>query len=234
MSEPEKQTVLIVDDDPELLQLLQTELRQEFHVLSASSGEEGLVTTLLHKPDILISDINMPDLNGWELCYILRHIPSVRTIPIVFLSNRSELPDRIKSLRLGADDFIAKPFSMEQVIGRLRAILGRMKNRQQLVAGHSVELEINSLLIDLLEYLRATRRSGVIEFSRIDQSGHVTLHKGILTEAQFEETRGKTALRRMLQVDSGEISFREKNTENGKPLIPDWTGFIASFLPPES
>ena len=234
MSEPEKQTVLIVDDDPELLQLLQTELSQEFHVLSASSGEEGLVNMLLHKPDILISDINMPDLNGWELCYILRHIPSVRATPIVFLTSRSELPDRIKSLRLGADDFIAKPFTMDRLVSRLRAILGRMKSRRQVVSGLSVELEINSLLIDLLEYLRATRRSGIIEFSRIDQSGQMTLHNGILTEVQFEETHGVKALRRMLRVDSGEISFREKNTEDRKPLVSDWTGFIASFLPPES
>lgn len=233
MSEPEKQTVLIVDDDLELRQLLETELGQEFQVLTARTGEEGLLNALLYKPDILISDINMPDLNGWELCYLLRQIPSTRATPIVFLSSRSELPDRIKSFRLGADDFIAKPFSMERVMSRLRAILERVKSRQQIVAGLPVELELNTLLIDLLEYLRATRRSGVIEFSQIDQSGHITLYLGILIEAHFEESHGEPALRRMLQVGSGEISFKERKTESAKPMIADWTSFIASFLPPE-
>jgi DNA-binding response OmpR family regulator len=233
MSESKKQTVLLVDDDPELLELLQTELSSEFHVLTAQSGEQGLVKALLHKPDIVISDINMPDLNGWELCYLMRQIPSTRATPFVFLSSRSQLPDRIKSFRLGADDFIAKPFSLESVASRIRGVLGRVRTRQQVVSGMPLDFEVNALMIDLLEYLRAMRRSGVIEFSRIDQNGHITLHKGILTEAQFEEMHGEPALRSMLQIGAGEISFKERETQEEKPLIADWTGFIASFLPPE-
>ena len=229
----QKPIVLIVDDDSELLDLFQTEMGQEFQVITARNGEEGLVATLVHRPEILISDINMPELNGWELCYLLRQIPSTRGIPIIFLSSRTGLPARIKSLRLGADDFIAKPFSMERVVNRIRTILVRMRNRQQVLAGTAHAGEINTLMIDLLEYLRATRRSGVIEFSRIDQNGHLTLHGGKIIDATFEEYAGEAALRRMLQVGSGEITFKEKKTGTGEAIIRDWTGFIGSFLPPQ-
>lgn len=231
MTQPIRQTLLIVDDDPELLELFQTELGSEFDLLTSRSGEEGLVNALLHKPDIIISDINMPDVNGWELCYLLRQIPSTRATPFVFLSSRSQLPDRIKGFRLGADDFIAKPFSLETIVGRIRTVMSRVKNRRQVVSGVPIGFKVNTLMIDLLEYLRAMRRSGVIEFTRVDQLGRVTLHNGILTEAQFEESHGEFALRRMLQTESGEISFKEKPTDQLPPLIPDWTSFVASFLP---
>lgn len=232
--EQEKQTVLVVDDELELLKLFRTELEPEFQILTAQDGEEGLVATLLHKPDIIISDINMPELNGWELCYLLRQIPSSRPIPIVFLSSRSDLPDRIKSLRMGADDFIAKPFSMENLVKRVRIVLGRVKNRQRITAGTpTAAAELNTLLIDLMEYLRATRRSGNIDYVHDRKSGQIQLAGGNVVGATFEGTQGEAAVRKMLQQGAGEITFREKAMEGGKPIIRDWTSFVASFLPPE-
>jgi len=70
-----KQKLLVVDDDAGILNLLQTELANEFEVLKAESGEQGLLLSLQHKPDLIISDIKMPELNGWEFCYLLRQIP---------------------------------------------------------------------------------------------------------------------------------------------------------------
>ena len=232
--EQEKQTILIVDDEPELLKLFRTELEPEFQILTAQDGEEGLVATLLHKPDIIICDINMPELNGWELCYLLRLIPSAKPIPIVFLSSRSELPDRVKSMRLGADDFIAKPFSMENLVKRVRTVLGRVKNRQRIASGNTASVaEMNTLLIDLMEYLRATRRSGVIDYSHERKCGQIRLSGGIIVGASYDDANGEVAVRGMLQQDAGEITFREKATEAGKAIIRDWTSFVASFLPPE-
>jgi CheY-like chemotaxis protein len=232
--EPGKQTILIVDDELELLKLFRTELEPDFQILTAQDGEEGLVATLLHKPDIIILDINMPELNGWELCYLLRQIPSARPIPIIFLSSRSDLPDRIKSMRMGADDFIAKPFSMENLVKRVRIVLGRVKNRQRLASGSTASVaEMNTLLIDLMEYLRATRRSGVISYSHDRKSGQIQLSGGHVIGATYEDSQGEPAVRQMLLQDAGEITFREKPTESGKPIIRDWTSFVASFLPAE-
>ena len=229
-----KSLILIVDDDMDLLMLLTAEFETEYQVLTGQTGEEGLIMAMLHKPAIVISDINMPELNGWEFCYLMRQIPTTRAIPFVFLSSRSELPDKIKGLRLGADDFISKPFSLEDVSHRIRVVLGRVKNRQRVMEGLApYEMELNTLLIDLLEYLRATRRSGVVEFSHGHQKGCISLFTGNVVDVELEDTHGEEALRTMLQLGSGEILFKEKQIDRGTPVIADWTSFIASFLPPE-
>jgi len=135
-------------------------------------------------------------------------------------------------LRLGADDFISKPFTMEVLLTRIRIIFERVRRRQLAIKSKSVfEDRINTLLIDLLEYLRATRRSGIIEFLRMGQHGAITIFEGQIIDAEFEELKEKDAIRTMIQLESGEVAFREKETLRGDPLIKDWVAFLASFLP---
>lgn len=227
-----KQKILVVDDDTGILNLLQTELAADYEVLKAENGEQGLLLSLQHKPDLIISDIKMPELNGWEFCYLLRQIPSTKTIPFVFLSSKSDLPDRIHSLRLGADDFIAKPFTMEVLLNRIRIIFERVRRRQMAIGSKFIfEDRVNTLMIDLLEYLRAMRRSGIVEFLHLGQRGAILLNDGQLIEAEFEELSGKEAVRTMIQLEKGEVGFKEKATLNGTPIIKDWVAFLATFLP---
>jgi response regulator RpfG family c-di-GMP phosphodiesterase len=227
-----KQKILVVDDDPGILKLLQTELGTEFDVLSAENGEQGLLLSLQHKPDLIISDIKMPELNGWEFCYLLRQIPSTKTIPFVFLSSKSDLPDRIHSLRLGADDFIAKPFTMEVLLTRIRIIFERVRRRQIAIESKFLsEDRVNTLMIDLLEYLRAMRRSGIIEFVHLGQRGAIILNDGQMIDAEFEELKGEEAIRAMIQLEKGEVGFKEKGTLSGIPIVKDWVAFLATFLP---
>jgi CheY-like chemotaxis protein len=226
-----KQKILVVDDDPAMVRLLQTELSSEFEVLTAENGEKGLLMSMQHTPRLIISDINMPELNGWEFCYLTRQIPSTKTIPFVFLSSRKQLPDRIQSLRLGADDFIAKPFSMELLISRIRIVFERVRRRQMAVDSKAAfDDRINTLMIDLLEYLRANKRSGIVAFNRLGQQGSITLFDGQIIDADFEEQKGENAIRMMISLESGEVAFKERKTLKGAPLIPDWPGFLGSFL----
>ena len=227
-----KQKILIVDDEPGILNLLQTELANEFEVLKAENGEQGILLSLQHKPDLIISDIKMPELNGWEFCYLLRQIPSTKTTPFVFLSSKADLPDRVHSLRLGADDFIAKPFTMEVLLTRIRIIFERVRRRQIAIESKSLfEDRLNTLMIDLLEYLRAVQRSGIVEFLHLGQRGAITLNNGQMIDAEFEQLKGKEAVRAMIQLEKGEVGFREKETLIGTPIIKDWVSFLATFLP---
>ncbi len=227
-----KEKILIVDDDPAMLNLLHTELSSEYEVLRAENGEKGLLLSMQHTPRLIISDINMPELNGWEFCYLTRQIPSTKTIPFVFLSSRSELPDRVQSLRLGADDFIAKPFSMEVLLTRIRIVFERVRRRQIAIESKAAfDDQINTLMIDLLEYLRANKRSGIVEFNRMGQHGTITVFEGQIIDADFEEKKGESALRMMISLESGEVAFKERKTIKGVPLIKDWPGFLVSFLP---
>jgi DNA-binding response OmpR family regulator len=226
-----KKKILVVDDDPAMLNLLQTELSPEFEVLTAENGEKGLLLSMQGSPQLIISDINMPELNGWEFCYLTRQIPSTKTIPFVFLSSRTELPDRIQSLRLGADDFIAKPFSMETLLNRIRIVFERVRRREKAIASKTAfDDQINTLMIDLLEYLRANKRSGIVEFHRLGQQGMISLSEGQIIEANFEEQKGKNAIRAMILLKSGEVAFKERKMLKGVPLIKDWPAFLTSFL----
>ena len=235
MSEQAAQTVLIVDDDSEILELFRSEWGKQYNLLQAHNGEEGLMMALLHKPDLIISDINMPQLNGWDFCYLLRQIPSTKAIPFLFLTCRTDLPDRVKSLSVGADDFVTKPFFLEEINKRIKALAGRMRNRKKLVEGLSVfEIELNTLLLDLLDFLRVTHRSGIVEFSRMGQDGFLVLSNGNILEAEFDDVTGEQALRMMLQNGAGEVSFKEQHTPKQGTSIVDWNMFVASLFPPES
>src|SRR5512145_3182993 len=106
-----KRTILLVDDDVTLRELLADALEREgFTILRAGNGEQGVAAALAGKPDLVISDIVMPEMNGWELCQTLRTLPSTRTVPFLFLSSLNKAPDKLKALRLGADDYLTKQF----------------------------------------------------------------------------------------------------------------------------
>lgn len=119
-------TVLIIDDEPDLIRLLDYNLtRADFLVLSARDGESGIALARKHTPDVIILDVMMPGLDGWEVCKRLRADPATAAIPILFLSARAEEADRVLGLELGGDDYVTKPFSVREIIARLKALLRR-------------------------------------------------------------------------------------------------------------
>jgi len=116
-----KGRILIIDDDPNLVRVLQLSLEKEgYEVVSATDGAEGLQQAYKTQPDLVISDITMPKMDGWEVCRRLREISDV---PIIMLTARVGERDTIKSLELGADDYITKPFSIGELMARVKAHL---------------------------------------------------------------------------------------------------------------
>ncbi|MEU7218994.1 response regulator transcription factor [Nocardia iowensis] len=116
--------VLVVDDEPMILELLRTSLRyQGFEVATALSGNEGLDMTRRFRPDVLIVDVMMPGMDGFGLLRRLR--AGGFDAPVLFLTARDQVEAKLTGLSLGADDYVTKPFSLEEVIARLRVILRR-------------------------------------------------------------------------------------------------------------
>ena len=133
---PERQPkVLVVDDEASIRALLSATLRLTgFEVRVASGGNEALAAAAEYAPDLVVLDVMMPDLNGFEVAQRLR--TSGRPVPVLFLTARDSVEDRISGLTVGADDYVAKPFSLEEVVLRIRAILRRsLGEQQQLVDG---------------------------------------------------------------------------------------------------
>ena len=116
-------TVLVVEDEPNLLTALKYTLEQEgYDTLTATNGDSGLNIARVREPDLVILDVMLPRLDGFEVCRILR---SESTVPILMLTARGEEADRVVGLELGADDYVTKPFSMRELLARVRNMLRR-------------------------------------------------------------------------------------------------------------
>jgi len=121
-----KPTILVVEDEIPLLTLLRYNLeKQGFRVEEAADGQEALVRVAEGKPDLVLLDWMLPALSGLEVCRQLRRRPATRDLPIIMVTARTEDQDAVRALDIGADDYIAKPFGMEGLLARIRALLRR-------------------------------------------------------------------------------------------------------------
>lgn len=125
MSQP---TVLVVEDEPAQLEVLIYNLEAEgFHVISADNGEDALLLVAENTPDLIILDWMMPQISGIEVCRRLKLRSEARSIPVIMLSARSEEIDRVRGLEIGADDYVTKPYSIVELMARVRAHLRRTR-----------------------------------------------------------------------------------------------------------
>lgn len=123
-----REKILVVDDDEKIISMLRRSLAFEgYSVLTAGNGQEGLQTMLREEPDLLILDVMMPQIDGWEVCCRVRESGS--GVPILMLTARDEVADRVKGLDLGADDYLVKPFALEELLARVRSLLRRRPDR---------------------------------------------------------------------------------------------------------
>lgn len=125
--------ILVVDDDPRIVDVVKAALEGEgYSVLVASDGREGLDSIRAERPDLVISDVMMPDVDGFELAEQLRADPLIGDIPLIILSAKGEEEDFVKGLELGADDYVAKPFRMKELMARVSANLRRKNGLRQM------------------------------------------------------------------------------------------------------
>jgi two-component system phosphate regulon response regulator PhoB len=118
--------ILIVDDERDLLSLVDFNLRQAgFETLLASSGEQALAQVRRRVPDLVLLDVMLPDVSGTEICRQLKADPRTKHVPVVMLTARGEEVDRVVGFELGADDYVTKPFSVRELVLRVRAVLRR-------------------------------------------------------------------------------------------------------------
>jgi two-component system alkaline phosphatase synthesis response regulator PhoP len=118
--------VLVVEDEPDVAELIRYNLVKEgWDVLTASSGAEALKRVRESRPDVVLLDIMVPQLNGWEVCRRLKEDPETRAIPVIMVTGRVEEGDKVLGFELGADDYVTKPFSPRELSARIRAVARR-------------------------------------------------------------------------------------------------------------
>lgn len=119
-------TVLVVDDDATMQLALTRRLQdQGFDVVNATSGEEALELFTTKVADVVVSDVMMPGMNGFEFCHLLRSKPEGEMVPFIFLSSLGELTNRVQGHLLGADDYLVKPFSAQELIAKVKGAIAR-------------------------------------------------------------------------------------------------------------
>ncbi|MFA5276335.1 MAG: response regulator, partial [Candidatus Omnitrophota bacterium] len=125
-----KRKILVVDDEKELVKLVTFNLSiAGYNVLSAKNGIEALEISEQENPDLIILDIMLPRIDGWEVCRRLRQNPHTTHIPIIILSALSEVNDKLKGFDLGIDDYVTKPFSPRELVVRVKRVLARSENK---------------------------------------------------------------------------------------------------------
>jgi len=123
-------TVIVVDDEEPILELLRFNLEKEgYRVLLAKDGQEALDCVEKEQPDLMILDLMLPGMDGLEVCRRIRLIPKYQQLPIIMLSAKGEVLDKVLGLELGADDYMTKPFSPRELLARIKARLRRVVSR---------------------------------------------------------------------------------------------------------
>ena len=130
MSNLASKKVLIIEDERDILQLIKLYLEKEgFRTVAATTGAEGLRQVKHEKPDLVILDLMLPEMNGLEVCKRLRSAPETTMLPIIMLTAKADELDTIIGLELGADDYVAKPFSPKTLVARIKALFRRLERK---------------------------------------------------------------------------------------------------------
>jgi two-component system alkaline phosphatase synthesis response regulator PhoP len=148
-----KTRILLIEDDPALRKLLKEALPESIFVIDiAETGREGLDTIVKRKPDLILLDWNLPDLNGFEVCKYIKQNKDCAHIPVIMVTAYSELNRKVSALDVGADDYITKPFEIEELIARVKAVLRRRSGGAPeetiIKAGISINLTTYSVDVD--------------------------------------------------------------------------------------
>jgi two-component system KDP operon response regulator KdpE len=208
------ESILVIDDDPTLLELLSAHLETTgYRSLTASDGPGGLRLAIAENPDLIVLDVMMPGMDGWEVCERLREKSA---FPIIMLTAKDEEIDKLRGFRLGVDDYVTKPFSFAELVARVGAVLGRARRAAQ--STHTVssgELRIN------FDEHRVTVASRAVELTPTEYrllevlASHANRTLGVdalLAEVWGPQYAGEIehvkhyiwALRRKIEVDPGD------------------------------
>ncbi len=179
--------ILVIDDEPQILRAMRTILTEkQFRVTAASRGEEGLSMAAAGEPDIIILDLGLPDMDGVEVCRRLREWTQA---PIIILSVRDSERDKVAALDQGADDYLTKPFGIEELLARVRVALRHAAGRKSVQGLHSKLIKAGPITIDLSWHIvkygdKEIRLTGT-EYKLLAylaaNHGRVLTHQSILT-----------------------------------------------------
>ena len=206
--------ILIVDDNPQVLRLLNiflSKAEEGYEIIQAENGEVALQLANEEKPNLIISDVMMPKMDGIELCWMIRENSEIPLVPFIFLTSFKDRETAVRGLRAGADDYLTKPVDKKKLITSVKDLLERKKSLDSLDEktekhkGFSGDLEDLSV-VEVVQLLNLNKKSGVL---KIDNGGKsfVYINKGNLWAVRKGDKFGEEALYEIVAQKKGVFQF---------------------------
>ena len=204
--------VLVVDDDPTYRERAAQAMRESgFEVITAANGFEGLSAALKHQPTVILSDVTMPGMDGWQLLRMVRARPTLRRTPVLFLTDLQSDEQRTRGYALGVDDYVAKPFTAVELIARVERVIERAQLADEGTAngmrGDLAKMPISSLLA----FAEMERRTAVVQLARDGEKATLHLREGAVVridlDAASDELEGLERFFYILEWERGRFEL---------------------------
>ena len=206
--------ILIVDDNPNVLKLLNISLSKAaagYEIVEAENGEVAFEVANKELPDLIISDIMMPQMDGIELCWMIRENSKVPLVPFIFLTSFDDSEMEIRGFRAGADEYLNKPIDRKELLERVEELLDRtqklktIEDKTEVKKAFAGELKDLSI-VELVQMLNLNKKSGVLIIEG-NGRGEIYLKDGHLVGAKTDDKEGEEAVYEMVTYDKGTFNF---------------------------
>lgn len=212
----EAATILVIDDNEQFRKEASAVMKAAGHrVIEANNGVEGLGRALQAMPDLILTDVQMPTMDGWQLLRIIRARPSLANTPVIFVTTLSSDEERLFGYRLGVDDYIAKPYSAEELTARVTRVLQRVRHSLRGAGGEeALHGDIAHVpLTSLLGFLEMEKRTGLVLLMRSQEMATLYLRNGQLVKIELSSEKRSLSPRAridyVLDWSSGQFEFTE-------------------------
>jgi DNA-binding response OmpR family regulator len=222
--------VLVVDDDPSYREGAARAMREAgFEVLTAANGFEGLSAALKHQPSVILSDVTMPGMDGWQLLRMVRARPTLRRIPVLFLTELSNDEQRLRGYELGVDDYVAKPFTAAELTARVERVIERAQVADEGVST-GMRGDLSKVpLTSLLAFAEMERRSAVVQLLRSGERATLHLRDGAVMridlDSEHAALKGLARFFYVLDWDAGRFELTSAEVE-----VQDELGLPTTFV----
>lgn len=205
-------SILLVDDDKNILKLLDISLTKAgYDVISSDNAEAAIELANEKKPDLIISDINMPEMDGIEFCWMIRENSKVPMIPFIFLSSLKDPDYEIRGYRAGADDFLSKPIDRSDLLQHVESLINRNKKLKSMDESNETEQSPKGFsgdlaelsLVEIIQLITINRRSGVLTID----SAELFFQSGNIIKASYHDFQNEAAINELVKLNSGAFSF---------------------------
>jgi DNA-binding response OmpR family regulator len=221
--------ILVVDDEPKWLRIVSLYLEsRHYQVATALSGEEALEKIADDLPDVIIADIGMPGMDGYELCSRLRTTDRTRTIPFIFFTARDQDQDRIRARKIGSDDYLTKPCPLQRIAQSVESVMDRIEQARSIsLSDIGLNGRLDDIdLLDLVQMLELQQRTGALLLSHGERTGTLYFQDGIIIQADIRSPKREEPLFVLLGWKTGRFMFLPDARPDGLPI----TASVANLL----